>query len=231
MSAVEEWNLWRESRLTRVKSPLGNLALVETRWGSDFDSTNLDKFLAQGPKSVEATRLEQKNFSGEIIAKGIRLWDSNSPAIQAFEGIEVFPFDPNWIIRAKFTSHEEARPVAHEFIRDSGGTRDLAVPGVIEVEIDGIQYSLDAFDDDGTLILVFGDPTNGSESYSAGRFLLVYPESESDEVTLNFNHAFVPPCGFSIHYNCPLPPPQNRIQIAIRAGERNPLFSPGYDAH
>ena len=98
-------------------------------------------------------------------------------------------------------------------------------------QIDGIQYLLDAFDDDGTLILVFGDLTNGLESYSAGRFLLVSPDPGSDEITLNFNHAFVPPCGFSIHYNCPLPPPQNRIQKAIRAGERNSLFGQGYDAH
>lgn len=231
MRAAQEWNTWRDSRLAKVKSPLGNLALVETRWSRDLEADSLNSPLIDQPGTVQLTRIEQKNFDGELIATGIRLWDANSPAIQAFQGIEVFPFDPQWIIKAKFVPHAQVQPVPHEFIRDNGGSRDLAVPGEIQIEIDGVDYSLNAFDDEGTLILVFADQTNGSESYAAGRFLFVHPEAGSGEVTLNFNHAFVPPCGFSIHYNCPLPPPQNRIKTAIRAGEKNPIFGEGYEAH
>ena len=231
MSAAREWSAWKDSRVRKVKDPSGNLALVETRWRGNLRTDSLDGALEGQPETVQATLIERKDFDGNLVDTGIRLWDGNSPAIQAFQGIDVFPFDPKWIIKGKFVPHAEMRPVPHEFIRDNGGTRDLAVPGDIQIEIEGVNYSLNAFDDEGTLLLVFADQTNGSESYAAGRFLVVHTDPESDEITLNFNHAFVPPCGFSIHYNCPLPPPQNRIKTAIRAGEKNPLFIEGYQLH
>ncbi|OIQ63191.1 hypothetical protein GALL_552690 [mine drainage metagenome] len=109
--------------------------------------------------------------------------------------------------------------------------RDLAVPGEIKVTIDGEEYTLDAFDDDGTLLLVFADTTNGSETYPSGRFLFVDRIAGTDRVNLDFNRAFIPPCGFSIHYNCPLPPPQNRLRLPVRAGEKNPVFRDGYQIY
>jgi uncharacterized protein (DUF1684 family) len=114
-------------------------------------------------------------------------------------------------------------------MRDNGRTRDLAVPGRIDVEIGGTVYGLHAFDDGGTLLLVFADPTNGVETYGAGRFLFVQRDADryaaEGEVTLDFNRAFVPPCGFSDQYNCPFPPPSNRITVPVRAGEKLPQFA------
>lgn len=49
-----------------------------------------------------------------------------------------------------------------------------------------------------------------------------------DTVTLDFNRAFVPPCGFSVQYNCPLPPPQNRLHLPVPAGEKLPVFLDGH---
>jgi len=228
MTSHSEWEKWRSARLASVVAPTGNLALIETRWLEDDQEISLEDALNGLPKSVTASKTTQRNFDGEVIARGIRLWDSQSQAIQSFETTDVYPFDPDWVVKATFVEHPESVPVAFEHIRDNGGTRDLVVPGEITMMLDGIKYILSAFDDGDKLLLVFGDKTNGTETYSAGRFLFVYPTEGSNQIILNFNQAFVPPCGFSSHYNCPMPPPQNRLHIPVRAGERNPIFRNGY---
>ncbi|CAB4673194.1 unannotated protein [freshwater metagenome] len=231
MSYETSWNQWRQDRLKAVVDPLGNLALIETRWFGQGESSTLEEATKGKPQTVLATELERKDFDGTVVAQGLRLWDSNSESIQAFQTIDTYPFDAAWVIEAIFTPHPEDRAVAFEYIRDNGGTRDLVVPGDISAKIDGVDYTLNAFDDDGVLLLVFGDKTNGSETYPAGRFLFVDKEEGSNKIILNFNQAFVPPCGFSIHYNCPMPPPQNRLHLPVRAGEKIPVFKDGYEVH
>jgi uncharacterized protein (DUF1684 family) len=114
------------------------------------------------------------------------------------------------------------------------------VPGDITFTRDGVDYSLSAFDDDGTLLLVFGDATNrldgDTSTYSSGRFLFVQRSDDhgfgdAGPVTLDFNRAFVPPCGFSVQYNCPMPPAQNRFSQSVEAGERNVVFADGFDIY
>jgi uncharacterized protein len=231
MTSRSDWDSWRDKRLAKVVSPQGNLALIETRWQQPSKEIPLEESLIGLPATVSATREERIDFDGRVVQKGIRLWDANSQGIRSFETIDVYPFDPKWIFEATFISHPDSRTVPFEYVREKPEMRDLAVPGEIRVTIEGEDYALDAFDDEGTLLLVFADPTNGKETYPAGRFLFVHRISESDRVSLDFNQAFVPPCGFSIHYNCPLPPPQNRIRVPIRAGERYPIFRDNYQIH
>lgn len=228
MNSHGDWDTWRAARLASVVSPTGNLALIETRWQEDEQEISLEDALVGLPESVTATKTMQRNFNGEVIARGIRLWDSRSQAIRSFEKTDVYPFDPNWVMEATYVQHPESVPVAFEHIRDNGGTRDLVVPGEITLTLDGTEFVLSAFDDGDKLLLVFADSTNGIETYSSGRFLFVYPAEGTDQIILNFNQAFVPPCGFSSQYNCPMPPPQNRLHIPVRAGERNPIFRDGY---
>jgi len=223
-SGRSDWSAWRAKRVEGAKSPMGKLALVQTTW-LPLDA-KFDEKLARldHPETVVATAIERRDFAGNLLAQGYRLWDSNSEAIQNFIGIETFDFDANWIIQGRFTAYEGSQPIAFEFIKDNGGTRDLAVPGVIEATVDGVSYRLHAFDDEGQLILPFADLTNSLETYGPGRFLIVDHIPGIEDVVLDFNRAFVPPCAFSNHFNCPLPPTENRLKIAIRAGEKRPLF-------
>lgn len=231
MVSSNSWDSWRAKRLSSVVAPQGNLALIETRWLDESEEISDEELLSGLPTTVTTTRLERTDFAGNVIARGIRLWDSNSEGIQSFETISVYPFDPQWIFEATFKPHGEPRPVPFEYAREKAETRELAVPGEINVTIAGVGYTLDAFDDDGSLLLVFGDPTNRTETYPAGRFLFVHRTEDPEGVIIDFNQAYVPPCGFSIHYNCPLPPPQNRIQVPILAGEKNPIFRNNYEIH
>ena len=227
--AREGWEAWRTGRLRSVAAPTGNLALIETRWLAPGDETTAEEALAGQPETVTATELTRRNLDTGEPERGIRLWDAQSPAIRAFEGIDVFPFDPSWVIEATFTPVADDRTIPFEHIRDNGLTRDLVVPGDIAFERDGVSYTLSAFDDDGTLLLVFGDPSNGAEgdggTYASGRFLFV--ERDGDRVVLDFNRAFVPPCGFSDQYNCPLPPRNNRFPVPVTAGEKRVVLRGG----
>jgi uncharacterized protein (DUF1684 family) len=221
-----EWRAWR---LGSVASPTGNLALIETRWLPEGDETTTEQALDGRPATVTATELTRRNLDTGAPERGIRLWDADSPAIRAFETIEAFPFDPSWVIEATFTPVEGDRTIPFEHIRDNGLTRDLVVPGDITFERDGVDYTLSAFDDDGTLLLVFGDTTNGDDgpdgTYASGRFLFV--TREGDRAVLDFNRAFVPPCGFSDQYNCPLPPRNNRFAVPVTAGEKRVVLRDG----
>ena len=226
-----DWELWRARRLSSVTSPTGNLALIETRWQTGDKELTLEEALNGQPPTVTVTKQERHDFDGVVIAKGVRLWDSNSEGIQSFETITTYPFNIAWIFEGTFIPYPDSRAVPFEYVRETPGHRNLAVPGEIKVNIEGIEYSLDAFDDEGTLILVFADPTNGIETYPAGRFLVLPKEENSDRVIIDFNRAYIPPCGFSFAYNCPLPPPQNRIKVPVLAGEKNPIFRNNYEIH
>lgn len=242
--AAAAHDAWRERRRAAVTGPMGNLALVETRWfPADTSEAEADRLLeaerAAAGAGISVTPVRRLGLATGETEYGLRVWDADAPAIRAFEEIETFPYDPEWVIEAEFAPVDEARTVPFEHIRDAGGTRELVVPGDIVFERDGEQFRLSAFDDDGTLLLVFGDPTNGradaTGTYGAGRFLFVGRDrdgfGEAGAVTLDFNRAFVPPCGFSVQYNCPMPPPQNRLPWAIEAGERLPRFAPGFDIY
>lgn len=70
-----------------------------------------------------------------------------------------------------------------------------------------------------SLFFIFGDKTNGKETYAAGRFL--YTDLPKDgRVVLDFNKAVNPPCAFTPYATCPLPPASNRLAVRIEAGEK-----------
>jgi uncharacterized protein (DUF1684 family) len=102
--------------------------------------------------------------------------------------------------------------------------RSYLCPGVAHFEKDGKKASLLPFLDLGEkrLFVLFGDCTNGRETYGAGRFLYA-PVPEEGRILLDFNKAFNPPCAFTPYAVCPLPPPENKVELTIDAGEKTPL--------
>ncbi|WP_055589429.1 DUF1684 domain-containing protein [Peterkaempfera griseoplana] len=229
--AQNGWEAWCLSREAAVTSPQGNLALVETRWLPEGESPDLDAARTGLPGSVTVTTVRRTDLATGQPQHALRFWDAESLAIRHFERIDRYPFNPEWVVEAAFVPVSEERRIPFEHIRDAGATRDLPVPGDIRFTLDGVDYALHAFDDEGTLLLVFGDPTNGTDTYGAGRFLFVPHEAGSDTVVLDFNRAFVPPCGFSAQYNCPMPPRQNRLHLPVEAGEKQPVLRDGHSVH
>src|SRR5690606_3658700 len=95
---------------------------------------------------------------------------------------------------------------------------------IIEVEIKGQTYQLRPFASGQNDIIVFRDATSVTETYSVGRMVVV-EKLNNGMVKLDFNKAFLPPCAFSPHFNCPMPPLSNRIETAIAAGEINVIWT------
>jgi uncharacterized protein (DUF1684 family) len=81
---------------------------------------------------------------------------------------------------------------------------------------------LDVIDEGGVrYFITFADATSGKTTYGAGRFIEV-TKADADGITvIDFNLAYNPPCAFTAFATCPLPPAQNRLSIAITAGEKN----------
>jgi uncharacterized protein (DUF1684 family) len=176
-----------------------------------------------------------ETVTGFVIASAeksyaLRVWDANSEDIQNFGGIDAFEYNPEWVIQAQFTEIPGGLAVGFEHLKDNGATRDEVVPGEITFRKDGIDYNLAAFKSGRALQLVFADATNGESTYSVGRFLFVAPNPDGT-ITLDFNNAILPPCGFSYNFNCPLPPKQNRFTVPITAGEKNALHKDGSLLH
>lgn len=175
-----------------------------------------------------------EHVTGFVIAGdegyALRVWDAQSEGIQNFGGIAVFPYNPEWVITGTFTEIPGGLAVGFEHLKDNGKTRDEVVPGEITFTKDGVDYNLAAFKAGRALQLVFADATNGDTTYSVGRFLFVAPNRDGS-ITLDFNRAIVPPCGFSYNFNCPLPPKQNRFAVAIEAGEQHALDKAGAPLH
>jgi uncharacterized protein (DUF1684 family) len=102
-----------------------------------------------------------------------------------------------------------------------GMTEEMTSPGAIVFEREGRSWRLDAILEapgDRELFVMFSDATSGKQTYGAGRFLYVGLPN-ADRIEVDFNEAFNPPCAFTDFATCPLPPQQNRLALAIDAGE------------
>ncbi|MGE5278884.1 MAG: DUF1684 domain-containing protein [Acidobacteriota bacterium] len=150
---------------------------------------------------------------------GVRVKDSQSEARRNFHGIESFPVDPKWRVEARFEPYDPPRSIA---VPNVLGTVDSEKsPGALVFELEGKTYRLDPVLERGEtdFFVIFGDQTNGKETYGAGRFLYASPPVGGRTV-LDFNKAYNPPCVFTPYATCPLPPPENRLAIRVEAGEK-----------
>ena len=152
---------------------------------------------------------------------GIRLRDTADAAIEAFEGIESFPVSLDWRIPASFDRYDPPRVI--EVPNVLGQISEQPSPGAVVFRVGGKRLRLDVTGDpDGdSFSIVFGDETNGMESYGGGRFLEVEAPDEEGRLFIDFNRAYNPPCVFTAFATCPLPTPENRLPVRIEAGEKS----------
>jgi uncharacterized protein (DUF1684 family) len=153
-------------------------------------------------------------------AFAVRVRDSESSRRKQFSGIDYYPIDPSLRMVARLEPYHPEKRI--ELAYETGSSEDKFAPFAAVFERDGVTVRLDLVPE-GTqrYFLLFWDQTSRSESYGAGRFL--YTQLPVDgQIVLDFNQAFSPPCAFTPFAACPLPPPQNRVPLAIRAGEKAP---------
>jgi uncharacterized protein (DUF1684 family) len=149
----------------------------------------------------------------------VRVKDSRSQARRDFHGLEYFPIDPTWRLEARFEPYDPPKSISVPNVL--GHDDSEKSPGALVFERDGQTYRLDPVLERGETdyFVIFGDATNGTETYGAGRFLYVAPPVDGKTV-IDFNRAYNPPCVFTDYATCPLPPAQNRLRVRVVAGEK-----------
>jgi len=146
---------------------------------------------------------------------------------EAFSGLNYFDANPDYRIEASVAVHDDPEPVPMETTAGNEVRYVRIVTfefglGDDTVELHG--YKQRPEDDEEAVFVPFRDKTTGQESYRGGRYLELHPEgnlADGDVVTLDFNLAYTPFCAFSETFSCPLPPEENWLDVAIRAGERD----------
>ena len=108
----------------------------------------------------------------------------------------------------------------------TGETRQEERVGVLEFTLKGQAMTLSAFIEAGSndlnrLFVPFSDLTSGTETYAAGRYLDL-DRTPTGLYNIDFNKAYFPYCYYNTTYDCPYPPRENRLPVAIRAGQRFP---------
>lgn len=153
---------------------------------------------------------------------GIRLYNKNNPEVDAFNGFDRFDINPEWHLKASFIPKPEGSTIP--ILNILGQLEETPSPGSVEFMKDGEIFTLEALEGSTRLFLIVGDLTNKTETYQAGRYLYIdWPEQGSEYTVIDFNKLYNPPCSYNLYSTCQLPPVENRLDIAIEAGEKRPV--------
>lgn len=142
----------------------------------------------------------------------------------AFPGLPYFAIDPSYKVPALLTEDPSGKGVVIELPTSSTELRRMRKVGALGFSVGGTSYTLTAFVDAEApdmrrLFVPFGDLTNGAETYKGGRYLDL-DRTATGLYDLDFNRAYHPYCVYDAAYICPVPPRENRMTVAIKAGER-----------
>ena len=155
----------------------------------------------------------------------LRVKDSKSPTLVGFHGLNWYEPDGSYRVKAKWIPYNPPKSVTLATL--AGTTYSQPVPGAAEFVLHGETYRLEPVLEDPAgpqLFFILRDATSSTTTYKACRFLYtVLPShglNKQGEIWLDFNRLENPPCAYTPFATCPLPPPQNRLQIALPVGEK-----------
>ena len=155
-----------------------------------------DSFFGQGPNSPLSHELQHE-----------------------FQGLNYFPENPNLRFEIEVEPFPEKEHVQMQ--TSTGDSNEYLRFGKFQFDVEGETAELTLFTtDDGETFLPFVDSTSPVESYGAGRYLEL-EHVKGKTYLVDFNLAYNPWCAYSPNYSCPFPPAENRINVPIKAGEKN----------
>jgi uncharacterized protein (DUF1684 family) len=186
--------------------------------GKPTASAELNSDASEHPAVLEIGSLRMHVIKrGERI--GIRVKDLKNPAAEKFHGLTFFPLDLNYRVTAAWVPSTTKKTV--DVPNVLGDVTPTPVTGEAHFKINGQDVSLTDLGGDPSkgLFFVFNDLTSKTDTYPGGRFLDTDPVVNGT-VVLDFNHAHSPPCAVTPYATCPLAPKENRLTVAIPAGEK-----------
>ena len=173
--------------------------------------------------SGHASLVEMSTLRFHVIMRGervgIRVKDLESPSVANFKGLIFYPLDLNYRVTATWEPADGKKTI--DVPNVLGDVTSVPVAGTVVFKINGQEQRLTALGGDPStgLSFVFNDLTAKSDTYPGGRFLDSEPVTNGT-VILDFNRAYNPPCAVTPYATCPLAPRENRLAVAIPAGEK-----------
>jgi len=172
--------------------------------------------------SEAASKAAQKKLNEEYADP------KKSPLIKedqkTFKALDFYAVDMEYCVTAKFKRTPDEKPF---YMATTTGRKAKYVKyGELSFILKGKTCKLDIFQNPDLLkieeykdylFLPFTDNTNGEGSYTGGRYIdMRLPKGDSMQI--DFNAAYNPYCAYNHDYSCPIPPTQNNLDVAIRAG-------------
>lgn len=199
------------------------LALPGCGRKSEHEAVTAPEIRQNAPRN-EQDSLERDREEKDLAYKG----DPNSPIPAkdrpSFHGLAYFPPNPEFSFKVKLNRYP--RPEAVRLQTNTGEMRNALRYGYFDFEVGGRACRLQVYRTEDSqsggkpyLFIPFRDATSGKETYGGGRYLDLQ-ENTSGVYDLDFNRAYNPLCGYGGDYSCPVPPDENRLPVAILAGER-----------
>ncbi|MEV6071540.1 DUF1684 domain-containing protein [Nocardia sp. NPDC052001] len=229
---LSDWQHWHTERETLATDVHGLAAATGTHWLSDIpqriDDVPGEWIAADGRAIGDGTGFHHELGPGDRVPSGdlllqtliragevaLRVFDPQAPTRTGLEGIDAFTPNPAWVFDG--VAENDSAPLRLDhidgFVSTNTGVR-------VRIKVDGRELVLaGAATPAGDIQLTFADTTNGTETQRF-RFLTISAPDSQGRIAVDFNRAYLPPCAFSDHYLCPLPPPENRLDFPVRAGE------------
>jgi uncharacterized protein len=233
---AEERAAWRAARDSAVWSKYGVASLALTQW------------LTAEPLPVDgiaglwhdvggtATRLATAGLPAKMLSPGehfdegsrrvaaferegkiaVRIYDADARNAGAAGAIDRYPDDPAWVSSGHYVPG--AASAGHSVAVD-GHVSVSRYDGLVTLSHGDQELELLVVDSGSALHATFSDATGTGEAYRFRMLSLPLPDA-SGHLEVDLNRAFLPPCAFSPHYVCVLPPATNRWNLAVRSGER-----------
>ena len=194
--------------------------------GLVLDGRVVDGEVVTAPVADAAgTLVEHGDRHVEVIRRSgslaLRVRDPHAPLLASFTGVPVFAFDERWVVQARFEPFGDDREVVVGSVVE-GLRQRFTAAGTARFEVDGAPQSLLLFRSGTEFSVLFTDATSGVSTTGTTRSLAVEAPTADGSVVLDFNRTANLPCAFTDHATCPLPPAENRLAVAVEAGEKAP---------
>ena len=177
-------------------------------------------------KPPESTQDYAAKIAADRTAKDAAFAKSDDPIPTAKHAellpLSYFPIDPEYDVPAALKPIDDQKPI--EMPTSTGAVRQMRRVGTLEFSLKGHALKLTAFVEVGApnldkLFVPFNDLTSLTETYPGGRYLDL-DRTKTGIYEVDFNRAYTPYCYYNATYECPIPPPENRLKVPIRAGEK-----------
>lgn len=188
-----------------------------------IDGKPITQAKLQADVTGKPTVMEMGSLRMHLIQRGkrlgIRVKDLNSERARNYAGPIFFPLDMTYRVTGTFVPSDGKKTV--DVPNVLGDVTPTPIAGEVRFKLNGQDLTLTALSGDPTkgLSFVIGDLSGKTDTYPGGRFLDSDPVIDG-KVVLDFNRAYNPPCAVTPYATCPLAPKENRLPVAIRAGEK-----------